>query len=143
MLKPAALAVAPLWKFLFGSECPLCKDGRHVERVNFYDGKGSMRTHKRGSVTFDTYESKYCARNGWFMRHRLVTAVIVFAIGFFVIAGINAARAETKLPPGVTCEQVQANYAQWSHLNKSVIRVWLRLNGYSRGQIREAERCLN
>jgi hypothetical protein len=46
------------------------------------------------------------------------------------------------LPPGVTCEQVQANYAQWSHLSKTVIRVWLRLNGYSKAQIREAEKCL-
>lgn len=50
--------------------------------------------------------------------------------------------ADPKLPADMTCEQVQAHYAQWSYLGKGVIRAWLRLNGHSRAEIREAEKCL-
>lgn len=47
-----------------------------------------------------------------------------------------------RLPPGVTCEQIVQRYAEWSHLGKRAIRTWLFFNGYSRAQIREAEKCL-
>lgn len=49
---------------------------------------------------------------------------------------------EPKLPVGVTCEQVRANYAQWSHLGRRALRAWLMLNGYSWRETIEAERCL-
>lgn len=48
-----------------------------------------------------------------------------------------------KLPTGVTCEQIAQSYAEWSHLGKRAIRLWLSLNGYSRAQQREAEKCLS
>lgn len=58
--------------------CPFCDAGWPVTRVNFYDGQGSKRMHVRGSVTFDTYESHFCARNDWFSRHRFATGLIIF-----------------------------------------------------------------
>lgn len=61
----------------------------------------------------------------------------------FFLAMFGARGADPKLPPGMTCEQVQAHYAQWSYLGKGVIRAWLILNGHSRADTREAEKCLN
>jgi hypothetical protein len=95
MLKPAALAVASLWKFLFGSECPRCKGGSFAKRWQRHDGSGSWRMHHTwigpGHDPLIDYGDDFCERNGWFTRHRLLT--VAFAVGFFVIAGIGAAHA--------------------------------------------------
>jgi hypothetical protein len=64
-------------------------------------------------------------------------------IALAVVLLATASHADApKLPAGVTCEQVRANYANFSHLGRGVIRAWLRLNGYSKRDIVEAEKCL-
>lgn len=143
MLKPAALAVALSRAriFLFGSECPLCNDGEIAHRWTRYDGTGSWRMHERGSVTFDTYKSKHCARNGWFTRHRLVTAMIVLAVGFFVIAGISAAWAADRpdKPSAWFCMQARMHRAQFA-TDKAAEDSAL-AQGASRADIAKAQRC--
>lgn len=68
---------------------------------------------------------------------------LLAALALVCIASIPAHAADPpKLPPGVTCEQIAQLYAEWSHVGKRVMRGWLFINGYSRAQMREAERCL-
>lgn len=55
-------------------------------------GKGSVRMHVRGSMTFDNYQSHYCARNGWFSRHWFATGLIVFCMTMLFLVGYAHAR---------------------------------------------------
>jgi hypothetical protein len=78
-------------EFLFGHDCPYCKRGWGTKRWARYDDTGSWRMHQRGSITFDTYESVYCERNGWFSRHWLTTVFFCFVAFISVVAAISAA----------------------------------------------------
>lgn len=68
--------------------------------------------------------------------------MVVRPLAILLLLTVPVMAADPKLPPGVTCEHVQANYSQWSYLGKGAIRAWLRWNGHSRADIREAEKCL-
>lgn len=77
--------------------------------------------------------------------HPVVRKTILIHITFalLILCPISGHAAEpSRLPPGVTCETVKGNYEQWSHLGKRAIRLWLSLNGYTKAQQREAEKCL-
>lgn len=130
--------------FLFGSDCPRCKAGSFTRRWNRYDGTGSWRMHHTwygpGHDPLMDYGDEYCARNGWFSRHWFATALIVFAVGFFVIAGINAAlAAESDLPAGYSCADVRAAVEQYGR--PKAIRL-ARRKGATPAQITAAEKCL-
>ncbi len=70
-----------MWKFLFGEQCPHCRESGNVHRWSRYDGTGSWRMHQWGH-----YESFFCERNGWFSRHWFITRVLIGAPSFLVMA---------------------------------------------------------
>jgi hypothetical protein len=51
----------------------------------------------------------------------------------------RVAAEETKLPPGVTCEVVREMVTLHGRLTAYA---WAKLNGYSRGEIAQARKCL-
>jgi hypothetical protein len=77
--------------FFFGSPCELCQHGNRSHRWTRYDGTGSWRMHKvwvgPGHDWLFDYGSEYCARNGWFSRHWIMTTTI---FGFPTIVSLMA-----------------------------------------------------
>lgn len=56
-----------------------------------------------------------------------------------MVLGAAALADEPKLPAGKTCADVRENVARYGRF---VARTWARLNGYTKAEIREAEKCL-
>lgn len=50
-----------------------------------------------------------------------------------------AKAAEPRLPPGYTCQDVRDKVAQYGRFTA---KIWAFANGFTRDQIREAEKCL-
>jgi hypothetical protein len=70
----------------------------------------------------------------------LPPALIVFAVSFFVIEGIDAARAnEATLPFGYNCADVRAAVEQYG---RATVRRAAKRKGATREQIAAAEKCL-
>jgi hypothetical protein len=134
-----------LREFLFGSPCQRCEGGSYAKRWARYDGTGSWRMHHTwigpGHDYLFDYGDEYCARNGWFSRHRLLTALIAAVLALIVamVAMVNAAHAAEppKLPVGVTCEAVRERVAE--HGRAAAI-AWALASGYSWRQIRDARK---
>lgn len=60
-------------------------------------------------------------------------------MGILLLLMASADAGEAKLPPGITCTDVRARVAEYG---KYVAYAWARLHGYSKHEIREAEKCL-
>lgn len=60
-------------------------------------------------------------------------------IALFITFASAALADDPRLPAGVTCDMVRSRVAEHGRL---VAYAWARLQGYSRRQIKEAERCL-
>lgn len=78
-------------ELLFGKPCAHCQSGWQTRRWARYDGTGSWKMHQRGSMIFDDYELIFCERNGWFTRHRFLTALLVVGIPIYGTLGILVA----------------------------------------------------
>lgn len=125
-----------LRKFLFGERCPLCDDGARRTRWSPYDGTGSRRMHSQGSVTFDNYDSRFCARNGWFSRHWLATALIVFVLAAILCAVLSDRAAAAEQIP---CWKAKALLV-WAGGKKSEAQKLAEDAGYTKAQIAEVKR---
>lgn len=65
-------------------------------------------------------------------------AIILVGVGLVLLATAIAAEPP-KLPPGITCEMVREKVAEHGRV---LAYAWAKLQGYSKAQIKEAERCL-
>lgn len=123
---------------------------------------------RHGHDPMDDRDAKFCERNGWFSRHGLAAISIVFALSFFVMAGIDAAPADESaftekrcnsagrheaMPAAAGC--VDPPYARarpscWKiraavhRYGEQFVAELARSNGASEADIaREKKRCLN
>jgi hypothetical protein len=82
------------------SKCQYCDDGVRVDSWARYDGTGTWRMHRvhtgEGFDPINDYDSVFCAYNGWFRRHRLITAFIIVATIVALWAGISSVYARDR-----------------------------------------------
>lgn len=69
----------------------------------------------------------------------LLIGVPLIVLAFLVLAWLTGARAEPRLPAGVTCADVRAKVAEHGRI---YAYAWARLHGYSKAEIEQAKRCL-
>lgn len=133
-----------LREFLFGAECRRCKGGSFAKRWDRYDGTGSWRMHHTwigpGHDPLIDYGDEYCARNGWFSRHRFTTVMIALVVGL-VIVSASAARAADRpeRPSPALC--VVAKAAVLAAGSEKAAEDSARAKGASEATIAKAKRC--
>lgn len=129
-----------LRKFLFGERCQLCDDGSRRRRWSRYDGTGSWRMHTvhtgEGYDPINDYDSAFCQRNGWFSRHWVATALIVFVLAAISCAVLSdRAGAAEQIP----CWKAKALLV-WAGGKKSEAQRLAEDAGYTKAQIAEVKR---
>lgn len=68
---------------------------------------------------------------------------MIVALVLLALAGPVLAADPPRLPDGITCDHVRAEYARWSFVGKIAIKVYLRkVEQYSQQQVEAAERCI-
>ena len=72
------------------------------------------------------------------MLARIKVLALLLALGSPAL-GADTRLSPPRLPPGVTCEDVRTHVRRWGKL---VALAWAKAQGFSRVEIREAQRCL-